>query len=69
MTIDEAGRLPTVLSVAQAGELLGVGKRRAYELVEDGTIPAIRYGRAVRVPSAPLLHLLGIQPEGARDGP
>lgn len=69
MTIDEARRLPAVISVQQAGTLLGVSRRRAYELVEAGTIPAIRYGRALRVPSAKLLDLLGIQPWGDRDDP
>ena len=69
MTIDEARRLPAVISVQQAGALLGVSRRRAYELVEAGMIPAIHYGRAIRVPSAKLLDLLGIQPWGERDGP
>jgi len=69
MTLDEARRLPTVVTVAQAGELLGIRRSRAYELVEDGTIPVIRYGRALRVPTARLLSLLGIEPGGERDGP
>lgn len=69
MTIDEARRLPTVVTVAQAGALLGVSRSRSYELVEDGTIPVIRSGRAIRVPTARLLRLLGIEPGGDRDGP
>jgi excisionase family DNA binding protein len=69
MTIDEARRLPTVVAVPQAAELLGVSRRRGYELAEAGVIPVLRYGRALRVPTARLLDLLGVQPEGARDGP
>jgi excisionase family DNA binding protein len=69
VTIDEARRLPTEVTVPQAGELLGVSPRRAYELAEAGVLPVLRYGRALRVPSAKLLDLLGIQPEGGGDGP
>jgi excisionase family DNA binding protein len=69
MTIEEARRLPTVLTVAEAGRLLGVHRSRAYELVADGTIPVIRYGRGMRVPTAKVLKMLGLEPEGGRDGP
>jgi excisionase family DNA binding protein len=68
MTVDEARHLPTVVTVAQAAELLGVSRRRCYELVETGVVPVLRYGRALRVPSARLLDLLGIQPWGDRNG-
>jgi excisionase family DNA binding protein len=69
MTIEQARRLPTVLTVAQAGELLGVQRARAYELAQDGTIPVIRLGHAMRVPTAKLLQLLGIDLKGDHDGP
>jgi excisionase family DNA binding protein len=41
---------PVFISVAEAGRLLGVGRCRAYELVRDGHLPAVRMGRSWRVP-------------------
>jgi excisionase family DNA binding protein len=64
VNLDEARRLSTVISVAQAGKLLGIQRSCAYELVQDGTIPVIRYGRALRVPTARVLAMLGIDREG-----
>jgi len=44
-----------VFSVAEAGELLGISRAFAYELVARGEIPSIRLGRRVLVPKAALL--------------
>lgn len=38
------------LSLAEAGELLGVGRCRAWELAHAGLLPAIRLGRRWYVP-------------------
>jgi excisionase family DNA binding protein len=43
-----------LLKVPEAGELTGVGRSKAYELVGNGTWPSIRIGRSVRVPVAGL---------------
>jgi hypothetical protein len=42
--------------------VLGCGKNRAYEMYRDGTLPftAIKVGRRVVVPVAPLIKLLGL---------
>jgi len=48
-----------VLSVAEAGELLGLSRAFAYELVARGELPVIRFGRRIVVPKAALLELLG----------
>lgn len=37
------------LKVPEVAELLRVARSRAYELVADGEIPAVRIGRSVRV--------------------
>jgi len=54
--------LPAVIDLAIAARLLGVGRTVAYELVRTGRwpTPVIRVGRLIRVPSAPLLELLGL---------
>lgn len=48
-----------VLSVAEAGELLGLSRAFAYELVARGELPVVRFGRRIVVPKAALLELLG----------
>ena len=47
-----------VLSVAEAGALLGLSRAFAYELVARGELPVVRFGRRIVVPKAALLELL-----------
>lgn len=37
------------LKVTEVAEELRIARSRAYELVADGTIPAVRIGRTIRV--------------------
>jgi excisionase family DNA binding protein len=54
-----------VLSVAEAGELLGLSRAFAYELVARGELPVVRFGRRIVVPKAALLELLdSASPDG-----
>jgi len=53
-----------VISVEQAGRLLGIGRSAAYEAVRRDEIPAIRVGRRVLVPVSVLFHRLGITDVG-----
>lgn len=57
-------KLPPTLDLVDAARLLGIGRTLAYEMVRDETWPSpiIRAGRKIRVPSAPLLALLGLSP-------
>lgn len=54
------GTKPT-LTVEEVAALLGVSRSTAYEAVRRGTIPAIRLGRRLVVPTAAVLCLLGIE--------
>jgi excisionase family DNA binding protein len=47
-----------VYTVAQAGEMLGISRAFAYELVARGELPVIRLGRRRLVPKAGLLALV-----------
>jgi excisionase family DNA binding protein len=38
------------LTVAEVALLIGASTVRTYALVSDGTIPAVRFGRRVRIP-------------------
>jgi excisionase family DNA binding protein len=46
------------MSVEEAAAMLGVGRDAGYEAVRRGQIPALRVGRAWRVPRAALLKML-----------
>jgi excisionase family DNA binding protein len=59
---------PTV-SVEEAGALCGLGRSAAYEAVRRGDLPSLRFGRSLRVPTARLRVLLGIDPEPEADSP
>ena len=61
MTHDELLSLPPVLDVPTAGRVLGVGRSLAYELVRTGAWPTtvLRIGKLIKIPTAPLLGLLG----------
>ena len=58
---------PATLTVAQAAQLLGISVRATYRAIEGGHIPAIRLGRRILVPTAPLEHLLGLRSESDAD--
>ena len=49
------------LTVDEAAALLGMSRSGAYNAIRDGNIPNIKIGRLIRVPSAPLRKLLGIE--------
>ncbi|MHB1713012.1 MAG: helix-turn-helix domain-containing protein [Acidimicrobiales bacterium] len=51
-----------VVSVAEAGELLGVSRAFAYELAARGELKTIRLGRRVLVPKVALLAMVGLAP-------
>jgi excisionase family DNA binding protein len=40
--------------VSDTAEILGVSPRYVYELIRQGELPAVRFGRYVRVPAAAL---------------
>jgi predicted DNA-binding transcriptional regulator AlpA len=62
MTRDDALALPPVVSLPTAAEVLGLGRSAAYELVRNGQwpTPILRLGRLIKVPTAPLIALVGI---------
>jgi excisionase family DNA binding protein len=70
-------QLPDVLTVAEAAEVLRIGRGAAYALARqyldsDGRegLPVMRLGRSLRVPRAQLARLLDVTagPDRAADG-
>jgi excisionase family DNA binding protein len=55
-----------VFTVAEAGQLLGISRAFAYELVARGELPVIRLGRRRLVPKVALLALVGAQQHSGR---
>lgn len=45
---------PLVLSVTEAAHLLGVGRNHLYDLIADGQIPHVRFGRLIKIPRSTL---------------
>ena len=46
------------LTVEEAGRLLGIGRSLAYAAAKDGSLPTIRIGKRILVPTAALLRML-----------
>jgi len=46
------------VSVESAAKLLGISRNLAYEMVRQGKIPALHFGRVIRVPRHALEQLL-----------
>ena len=47
------------ISVEEAGQVLGIGRGKAYECVRNGEIPCLSLGRLRLVPVPALLRMLG----------
>lgn len=63
LTQEEVTRLlakPTI-SVAEAGQILGLSLNPAYRAAKNGEIPTIRLGGSIKVPTAPIRKMLGIE--------
>jgi len=71
MSREELLALPAVVNLVTAARALGIGRTRAFELARRGEfpVPVLRVGLTYRVPTAPLLKLLGLGPdrEGSSD--
>ena len=71
LTLAELQGLPAVTSLLTAGQALGLGRTKAYELARAGEFPCpvIRAGKTYLVPTAGLLALLGLPVPGRPDDP
>ncbi len=64
MNRSQLSQLPVVVDVSTAADALGLSRNAAYELIRVGRFPTpvFRLGRLIRVPTAPMLALLGVEP-------
>ena len=49
---------PLLLKVTEAVKLLQLGRDRIYELVASGRLPALHFGRTIRIPRDALLRFI-----------
>lgn len=59
---EQVRTLPPVVDVQTAATVLGIGRTAAYELIRTNNwpTPVVRLGKLIRIPSGPLLDLVGI---------
>jgi excisionase family DNA binding protein len=57
----EALQRPT-MTVREAAAVLGIDRGAAYDAVRRGELPALRIGRKILVPTAPIRAMLGMAP-------
>lgn len=71
MTRDELLALPVVVDVETAGQALGIGRTKAFQLAKAGEfpVPVLRLGAKYRVPTGALLTLLGVTPDMSEAAP
>jgi hypothetical protein len=69
LSIAEVGELPAVVDLVTAGQALGLGRTKAYQLAQTGQFPCpvIRAGKTYLVPTAGLLAVLGLPVPGRAD--
>lgn len=62
LTEEQLRTLPPVVDVPTAAAVLGIGRTAAYELIRCGgwPTPVLHLGKLIRVPTAPLLQLVGV---------
>lgn len=60
-------RLPAVISLVTAGEILGIGRTKSYELAQHGSFPVEirRVAGRYKVPTAGIRSYLGIDKESS----
>lgn len=61
-TLSDPRDLPPMIDLVTAARYLGIGRTTAYTLAAKNAlpVPVVRIGTALRVPTAPLLKVLGI---------
>jgi hypothetical protein len=67
VTLEELHALPPTLNVEEAARLIGCGRTACFESIRRGDfpVPVLRIGTRIKIPTRPLLELLGIAPEAS----
>lgn len=49
---DDLVEVPRLLTYEKTAEMLGCGRTRVYELVKDGVLTAVKFGKTPMIPAA-----------------
>ena len=62
LTQEQVRALPAGVDVPTAASILGLGRTAAYELIRTDRwpTPVLHLGKLIRIPTAPLLELVGV---------
>lgn len=53
---------PEIVSVAQMQTMLGISRHTAYDLVRDGSIPAVKIGTSFRILKLNIIKYIAVNP-------
>ena len=56
----------STITVEETAKILSISRGLAYEMVRQGKIPALHFGRVIRVPRHALEQLLNLQDVGCK---
>jgi excisionase family DNA binding protein len=68
-TVNDIQALPAILTMEQVRQVLGLSRPMAYELAHRKGFPAVRFGRAIRIPQDSFQRWLEAQSEGGANNP
>jgi excisionase family DNA binding protein len=54
-------QLPELLDASEVSTWLGIGRGKTYDLIRRGELPAVRFGRLVRIPRSALAAMVETQ--------
>lgn len=65
MTMEELLRMPSVIGLEEAGRALGMSRQHTFNTNQAGEfpVPVLKVGSRYKVPTAPLLRFLGVEPD------
>lgn len=49
---------PDIVTVAQLQKMLGISRHLAYDLINDGYVPAVKIGNAFKIPKVGIINFV-----------
>jgi len=63
MAVKSISEYPDLLTVAEAMEILRLGRRSVYQLIQEGTLTARKMAGKYRIPKQNIVQIIAISPE------
>ncbi|WP_016691456.1 helix-turn-helix domain-containing protein [Rhodococcus rhodochrous] len=61
MTLADVRRSPAAaLTLTEVAQVLGIDRRTVARAIQDGTMPAVKFGRRVLIPREPFLAMFAV---------